>query len=773
MTVASTECRVQYATDGATASFGYPAVFIDQADIAVDLRDAGGNPVVTTRNGAGANDYTVSGSQDAATGEYLSGAAFVFNAAPASGTLTLFRDPPPTQSLALVTGGKFAAQPVNTEFDRLTMLVQALADRAGRSLTAPVNEPLAPAPALTLPSRSARALGYLGCDADGNLTLFPAPGGTVTVSGLPNGVLHKAIAGDTVLSAAEALNLGYVITGTLGADRNLTWPAYQGALWVSNNASDDYSLQCGLASRKVRIRAGDAAWIRSDGVDFFSLAEGDTLRSTDFNVPPTGNGFTAATARSLSVVTDKPTQCEFVDQVNVLSNIGDGQDFTHGSKVASFVGLVQAPGSGPAFTQNIVLDIEAGVSAPDGGFNVAIATEIDFNNFNQHYNDTTIDGAVQPYGAAFYITGFGGTFRAGAAQVVNLGLGSFPANRGISMFNGNFRLNGIEMLAGAGGSGAYFGGSYAYALDLAPATCATGALLLPNNTWINARNAGNTADLAALKLDPSNALILGTSGVTAVAAGQQLIPVTDNALTLGKAGARWSAVWAVNGTIQTSDPRLKTDIADLPAALPIVLAIQPRTFKWISGGQVEETYEALEDVPLTETVIHRVAATEIVAGEHRRVWRQVAQEVAVVDQVPVVAPPGMAAGPDELIDPVTRQLYRIDPGRPEICDRSDAVVRPARLPGLVAQTHPVQRTERRTVTKTRWVDRPGLRTHWGFLAPEVKAAIDAHAGGRDFGGYILGADGIEGLRIEELVPILWQAVIELTAEVRTLKAPQP
>lgn len=65
----------------------------------------------------------------------------------------------------------------------------------------------------------------------------------------------------------------------------------------------------------------------------------------------------------------------------------------------------------------------------------------------------------------------------------------------------------------------------------------------------------------------------------------------------------------------------------------------------------------------------------------------------------------------------------------------------------------------------------GKRTHWGFLASDVKTAFDA-AGHTDFAGYVKGEDGTEGLRSDQLVPALWRAVQQLTAEVQQLKAAQ-
>ncbi len=44
-------------------------------------------------------------------------------------------------------------------------------------------------------------------------------------------------------------------------------------------------------------------------------------------------------------------------------------------------------------------------------------------------------------------------------------------------------------------------------------------------------------------------------------------PSVDSTWTAGKSTARWTAVWAANGVIQTSDARLKTNIEPLKYGL--------------------------------------------------------------------------------------------------------------------------------------------------------------------------------------------------------------
>jgi hypothetical protein len=67
-------------------------------------------------------------------------------------------------------------------------------------------------------------------------------------------------------------------------------------------------------------------------------------------------------------------------------------------------------------------------------------------------------------------------------------------------------------------------------------------------------------------------------------------PQTDNAGFLGEATKRWEAVYAVNGTIQTSDVREKTDIVDSPLGAEFIRSLRPVAYRWKVGGYTS-TYD--------------------------------------------------------------------------------------------------------------------------------------------------------------------------------------
>lgn len=170
---------------------------------------------------------------------------------------------------------------------------------------------------------------------------------------------------------------------------------------------------------------------------------------------------------------------------------------------------------------------------------------------------------------------------------------------------------------------------------------------------------------------------VGNGSKLEITSAGTLRPTADNAYTLGDASFRWSAVWAANGTIQTSDERDKHVVGDLTFAGAMVDTVDPVLFRWEIGRSIVVPSQ-------TETVI--------------------------------------------------------DDGGKEV-------------PKL--EVWPI----------------PGTRQHAGFIAQEIRAAMDI--AGVDFGAWGLedrnDPDSGQWIRPDQLVAVLWAALKETRAEVAELR----
>ena len=74
---------------------------------------------------------------------------------------------------------------------------------------------------------------------------------------------------------------------------------------------------------------------------------------------------------------------------------------------------------------------------------------------------------------------------------------------------------------------------------------------------------------------------------SAVSIKNNLIPTNNNAYSVGSTSNRWTTVYATNGTINTSDARMKKNIESLGYGLQEVLALNPVRYNWIDPSLTE------------------------------------------------------------------------------------------------------------------------------------------------------------------------------------------
>ena len=277
-----------------------------------------------------------------------------------------------------------------------------------------------------------------------------------------------------------------------------------------------------------------------------------------------------------------------------------------------------------------------------------------------------------------------------------------------------------------------------------------------------------TSSAVSLAVKPGTGISVVSSGVR---------PDTDNVLTCGASGLRWSTVWAANGTIQTSDLTDKTDIARIDGTLAsrFVQGLNPIMYRWIVGGQkveriedgfdeqeieVEEKY--LEDVqePVTEEVEvdHIEEQLELVGGQavrrlvpvKKKEQRPVGTWVPVVDEngAPVMRHTGTRERTvgrgllkRKVFDPIMEPVQHFVPTMRTV---------------QVERTRTTTRIERKPRYKTLTTEIPGKRMHAGFGAQDIKALMDKL--GIDCGLWVLDEQGKQHMRPDQLIPFLAAAL---------------
>jgi len=168
--------------------------------------------------------------------------------------------------------------------------------------------------------------------------------------------------------------------------------------------------------------------------------------------------------------------------------------------------------------------------------------------------------------------------------------------------------------------------------------------------------------------------------------------------------------WATiyaQNALNTSDARLKTDVQESSLGLDFIAALNPVQFRYIEGGN---TVERVQTGTKTVEITPAIPAQPEVLDEEGNVIQEVTEEVPAI-------------------------------------------------------------TEERPTFETVVTPREGVRTHFGLLAQEVKAALPD---GLDFAGWALAdkedAESTQFLGYAELIAPMIKAIQELNAKVEALEA---
>ena len=552
-----------------------------------------------------------------------------------------------------------------------------------------------------------------------------------------------------------------------------TWQDIDGTVTNSNPIILDAAGEAvifgnGAYRQVVTDSLGTQIWDQDTQVATLSLLgavaiAGDTMTGTlivpslsvtggqDLTIAPTANP-TISTVSSFSVQgsTQSTTKREFLGAFGFTSTLGEGLTGGNQDRVTLYAGMDLRAGSGDAWSLNTVLTMEASGSATAN----AIGYELDFNNLLDHRGDIAGGGGfAAPVAYGLAVTGAGD--KRSTAAILISGPGVSPIwNRGIAFANASVSQATFQDFTASTTSLEIFN-AHTYGLDMQDATFSGAGILFGNGTTFKSRNAADNADLAVFVQSGDN-LILGDASTLGIYSRNLVAPFTDNSVTSGSATNRWSAVWAVNGTIQTSDPALKRDIQPLSKinSGDIIDHIRPISFRWIDGGFDEVDDEEVARVPVVEWSEWTEQKTEMRDGVPTVVTVRSQREVPVYDDLPAFNQDGTPA-------------FISVPGAPAVYNDKGQMIRAEVKPRQMRAMHrePRMQTVKRTVK--RLVPREGRRTHWGFDAEQIRAI--AELAKIDFGGFVQAEDGTLAYRPDQMLPIVWEELRRLRKRVAQLE----
>lgn len=123
--------------------------------------------------------------------------------------------------------------------------------------------------------------------------------------------------------------------------------------------------------------------------------------------------------------------------------------------------------------------------------------------------------------------------------------------------------------------------------------------------------------------------------------GNVFRPTNDNQMSLGASGYRWTAVYATNGAIQTSDERYKQNVTNLNYGLNEVMQLRPVSYQWKdknlqlgTGTNLGFVAQELERI-VPDLVIHNNVEPDAETGKINNSYND-AYGVKYVEFIPVL-----------------------------------------------------------------------------------------------------------------------------------------
>ena len=231
---------------------------------------------------------------------------------------------------------------------------------------------------------------------------------------------------------------------------------------------------------------------------------------------------------------------------------------------------------------------------------------------NQLENDSVTDAKISNLSADNITTG---TLNANNVSISNLSANSITGGT----INGNnvnvTNLNASNITSGSINS-SFFTGSAGFDtlttsdLGISGNATITGTLLVTNLDVVNDVKTGDklvhrSNTNSFVDIGSSSTFFIrpngGSTGLQLSGTGSSFVnsdwrPNGSNTHDLGSSFSKWREVFSNNGSINTSDITLKTDVEDLTLGLNFLNTLEPIEFKWLDGGIRTHTGFSAQDI---------------------------------------------------------------------------------------------------------------------------------------------------------------------------------
>lgn len=392
---------------------------------------------------------------------------------------------------------------------------------------------------------------------------------------------------DNAISTAK-LSAGAVTAAKIDTDAVTADKIFAGAVTAvkiaANAVTADKILAGTITGDKIFAGTITAAQIASNTITA-ALIAGSTITGDKI----AGNTITAANIQANSITVDKITSGTTSAQNSGVFGLGDA---------------------------TTVLGYPAVIAAKQNGNNWGI---IGITTTGNNPNAGVVGGTVNTssgtgvLGVCGTDTGFGTLQTLGALGYADSGVqGKYLRPTGPGNNAGLPRTLFLGGTSTVGAQATYYGNSGSSVVTQVDFATSTHAIFVQTGTsrLANLVVAGNTNDasgnLLSYWIDNTAGFFTksGSSGIALqnsnliIQAGS-VRPGSDNSVVLGASYARWSEVWAANGTIQTSDERQKDILGTTPLGLEFINGLQPVAYRYKVGGNTVVGFDE-DNKPIVE-----------------------------------------------------------------------------------------------------------------------------------------------------------------------------